>query len=167
MFSVFITFDDNLTHFPEIKDRVCVKSLQSCPTLRDPMDCSPPNSSAHGILQARILEWVAISSCRGSSWPRDRTSVCYFCIGGQVLYYKHLVAQMVKNPPAIRETRVWSRGWEDPLEKRKTIHSIILAWRIPWAEAPGRLQSIRLQGVGHGWSHLAQHIAEPTGKLLD
>ena len=48
---------------------------QLCPALCDPMDCSPPGSSVHGILQARILEWVAISFSRGSSWPRDRTQV--------------------------------------------------------------------------------------------
>ena len=48
---------------------------QSCPTLCDPVDCSLPSSSVHGILQARILEWGAISFSRGSSWPRDRTWV--------------------------------------------------------------------------------------------
>ena len=50
---------------------MCVhgKSLQSYPTLCDPMDCSLPGTSAHGILQARILEWVAMLSSRGSSWP--------------------------------------------------------------------------------------------------
>ena len=48
---------------------------QSCPTLCDPMDCSLPSSSIHGILQARILEWVAISFSRGSSRPRDWTQV--------------------------------------------------------------------------------------------
>ena len=48
---------------------------QLSPTLCDPMDCSPPGSSVHGILQARILEWVAISFSRGSSWPRDQTQV--------------------------------------------------------------------------------------------
>ena len=48
---------------------------QSCLTLCDPVDCSPPGSSIHGILQARILEWVAISFSRGSSRPRDRTQV--------------------------------------------------------------------------------------------
>ena len=53
------------------------KSLQSCPTLCDPMDCSPPGSSIPGILQARILEWVAMPSSRGSSRPRDWTeSLC-------------------------------------------------------------------------------------------
>ena len=51
----------------------------------DPVDCSPPGSSIHGILQARILEWVAISSSRGSSWPSDRTQVS--CIGRQILYH--------------------------------------------------------------------------------
>ncbi|XDC86430.1 hypothetical protein R6Z07F_017603 [Ovis aries] len=48
---------------------------QSCPTLCDPVDCSPPGSSLHGILRARILEWVAISFSRGSSRPRDQTRV--------------------------------------------------------------------------------------------
>ena len=50
---------------------------QSCLTLCNPMDCSPPGSSVHGILQARILEWVAISFSRGSSQPRDRTQVSH------------------------------------------------------------------------------------------
>ena len=49
---------------------MCAKLLQSCLILCDPMDCSPPGSSVHGILQARILEWVAISHCRGSFLPR-------------------------------------------------------------------------------------------------
>ena len=49
----------------------CAKSLQLCLTLCDPMDCSPPGSSVHGILQAKILKWVAISLSRGSSCPRD------------------------------------------------------------------------------------------------
>ena len=48
---------------------------QSCPTLSDPMDCSLPGSSVHGIFQARILEWVAISFSRRSSWPRDWSQV--------------------------------------------------------------------------------------------
>ena len=55
-----------------------------------------------------------------------------------------LVAQLVKNPPAMRETWVPSLDWEDPLEKRKATHSSILAWRIPWT-----IQSMGLQRVGH------------------
>ena len=53
-----------------------------------------------------------------------------------------LVAQLVKNSPAMRETWVQSLGWEDPLEKGMATHSSILAWRIPWTEESGRLQSI-------------------------
>ena len=59
---------------------------QSCPTLCDPMGCSPPGSSVQGISQARILEWVAISFSRGSSQPRDQTQVVSF--GRQILYHQ-------------------------------------------------------------------------------
>ena len=76
--------------------RVCVyvcvythiQSLQSCLTLCDSMDCSQPGSSVPGILQARVLEWVAIPFSRRSSWPRDRTHVsCVSCIGRRILYH--------------------------------------------------------------------------------
>ena len=60
---------------------VVCEVAQSCPTLCDPMDCSLPRSSLHVILQARVLEWVAISFSRGSSWPRDWTQVS--CIPGR------------------------------------------------------------------------------------
>ena len=60
-----------------------------------------------------------------------------------------LVVELVKNLPAMQETWVQSLGLEDPLEKGKAIHSSILAWRIPWTEEPGRLQSMGLQRVGH------------------
>ena len=59
---------------------VRAKSHRSCPTLCDPIDRSPPGSSVHGILQARMLEWVAMPSSRGSSQPRDETQVS--CIAG-------------------------------------------------------------------------------------
>ena len=62
---------------------------QSGPTLYDPVDCSPPGSSVHGILQARALEWVPMPSSGGSSQTRDRTHVaCVCCIGRRVLYLK-------------------------------------------------------------------------------
>ena len=53
-----------------------------------------------------------------------------------------LIAQLVKNLPAMRETWLQLLGWEDPLEKDMATHSSILAWKIPWTEEPGRLQSI-------------------------
>ena len=67
---------------------VTCSGTQSCPTLCDPMDCSPPSSSVHGILQARILKWVAISFSRRSSQLRDQTRVSdVSCIGRQILYH--------------------------------------------------------------------------------
>ena len=56
-----------------------------------------------------------------------------------------LVAQMVKNLPTMQETRIQSLSWEDPLEKGMAMHSSILAWRIPWTEEPGGIQSMSLQ----------------------
>ena len=61
---------------------VKVSAVRSCPTLCDPMDCSPPGSSVHGILQARILEWVAIPFSRGSSRPRAQAKIS--CIAGRL-----------------------------------------------------------------------------------
>ena len=64
----------------------CLRAqLLLCPTLCDPIDCSPPGFSVHGISQTRILEWVAISFSRRSSQPRDWT--CVSCIGRQILYH--------------------------------------------------------------------------------
>ena len=59
-----------------------------------------------------------------------------------------LVAQMVKNLPAMRETQVWSLGQKDPLEKEMATHSSVLAWKIPWTEVPSGLQSMRLKRDG-------------------
>ena len=68
---------------------VCVRSVaQLCLFLCDPLDCSPPGSSVHGSLQARILEWVTISISRGASWPRNWICVSWVsCIGRQILYH--------------------------------------------------------------------------------
>ena len=60
-----------------------------------------------------------------------------------------LVAQVLKRLPAMQETQVRSLGWEDPLEKEMATHSSTLAWKIPWTEEPGRLQSMGSQRVGH------------------
>ena len=73
-----------------------------------------------------FLPWLALSSTQG--FPDS---------------------SLVKNPPAVQETPVQLLGWEDPLEKGKATHSRILAWRIPWTEEPGGLQSMRSQRVGH------------------
>ena len=70
------------------KTYVCAKLLQSCPTLCDSVDHSSLGSTVHEILQTWILEWIAMPSSRGSSWPRDWTHVSYIsCIGRRVLYH--------------------------------------------------------------------------------
>ena len=80
-----ITWHMNVTHLPLVMLlHACSKSLQSCPTICNHMDCSLPGSSVHRILQARTLEWVAILFSRGSSQPRNRTRVsCGSCIAGR------------------------------------------------------------------------------------
>ena len=74
----------NLVRTWETPQKLCESEgvvTQSCPTLCDPMDCSLPSSSVHGILQVRKLEWVAISFPRGYSWPRDSTLISYIAGG--------------------------------------------------------------------------------------
>ena len=63
-----------------------------------------------------------------------------------------LVAQMVRNPPAMQETWVRSLGWEDPLGEGMATHCSVLAWRIPWTEEPGGLQSMESQRVRYTWA---------------
>ena len=75
-----------------------------------------------------------------------------------------------KNPPAMQETqeiRVQSLGWEDPLEEGMATHSSILAWRIPWREEPGGLQSVGLQRLGHDWSDWARMRARMWQLVID
>ena len=114
---------------------MCVLSLQSCPTLRDPTDCSPPGSSVHGISQAKILEWVAIFSSRGSSQPGSNLSLLHLLHWQGDFYH--------------------GATWEAPncllaaLEKEMATYSSVLAWRIPGMVEPGGLLSMGLHRVGH------------------
>ena len=102
------------------------KSLQSCLTLCDPMDHRLPGSSVHGTLQAWILEWVVMSSSRGSSWPRDWTSISYIsCIGRWVLYH-----QCHQGSPCNAPKWVQSLAWEDPWRRK---------WQTPSVLLPGKL----------------------------
>ena len=68
------------------------------------------------------------------------------------LYQASLMAERVKRLPTMQETQVPSLGQEDPLEKEMAPHSCTLAWKIPWMEEHGRLQSMRSQRVGHNWA---------------
>ena len=145
-------------------------SLQSCfsvaksyPTLCDPMNLSTPGSPVFYYL----LEFAQTPVWAKSQWcyPTISSSVTPFSSCPQSLpasvfsneSTKHLspVAQMVKCLPTMWETWVWSLGWEDLLEKEMATHSSILAWKIPWMEERGRLQSMGLQRVGHDWASFA------------
>ena len=116
---------------------------QWCSALCPHMDCNSPGSFVHGILQTRILSGLPLPSHSGylGSIPRQRTklsiqdySLLSFwdqnCAG--IHYGTPLVAQMVKNLPAVREIRVQSLGQKDLLEKEMATHSSILAWRTTW-----------------------------------
>ena len=118
-------------------------------TLCNPMCCSPPGSSVHRIYQARILEWVAISSSRGSSFLRDWIQIS--CL---------LNCQADSLPLSHQVVHVWSLGQEDLLEEEMATYSSILAWEIPWTEEPDRLQSMGLQRIGH-------NLATEHKKLCD
>ena len=119
---------------------------QSRLTLCDSMDCSLPGFSVRGIFQARVLEWVAISFSRGSSWPRDWTQVSHIARRCLTLWVTR------EAQPAMQDTWVRSVGWEDPLEEGMETHSSILAWRIPmdrgawWAT---------VHGVTRSWTQLS------------
>ena len=69
-----------------------------------------------------------------------------------------LVVQMIKNLSAMWESQIWSLGWEDLLERKMAPHSSILAWRIPWREEPGWLQSKGSKRVGHDWATILSFI---------
>ena len=96
-------------------------------------------------------QW-AVCAVTISQWPRHTLAMVTFCWCADLyLLWAYLMAQMVKSLPAIQETRVQSLDQEDPLEKEMANHSSILAWKIPWMEDPGRLQSMGLQRVRHDW----------------
>ena len=105
------------------------------------MDCNPWGSSVHGILQARILEWVAISFSRASARPRDWTN-------------PHLLYWQEDSLPTEPPQKSWLHLSLNSLleEKAMTTHSSTLAWKIPWAEEPGRLRSMGSRRVGHDWA---------------
>ena len=85
----------------------------------------------------------------GGQWPAEVPPHCISFISVSYRIWASLVAQRLKRLPPMQETQVRSLGREDPLEKEMVTHSSILAWRIPWMEKPGRLQSTGSQRVGH------------------
>ena len=85
-------------------------------------------------------------------WRNNASSDRLYLGWGAPKSLASLVAQRLKHLPGMRETQVRSLGQEDPLEKEMATHSSTLAWRIPWTEEPGRLQSMGSRRVGHDWA---------------
>ena len=118
------------------------------------MRCQGPQTLLVGVKLAELLwktVWQSLlqhtgcpSNAKHEHTPNKHACICWTKAS--------LVAQMVKNLPAMLETWVQSLGWEDPMEKEMAAHSSILAWKIPRTEEPGRLQSMGLQRVGHDWT---------------
>ena len=116
-----------------------------------------PSNGYSGLISFR-MDWLDLLAVQGTlkSLLQHHTSKAsiFRCSAFFMVHLSHpwetsLVAQMVKRLPTMQETWVRSLGWEDLLEKETATHSRILAWKIPWMEEPGRLQSMGSQRVGH------------------
>ena len=105
------------------------------------------------ILLAKLLAFGLLHSVlQGQICLLLQVSIDFLLLHSSPLWWTvSLVAQTVKYLPAMWEARVRSLGQEDPLDKEMATHSSTLAWRIPWTEEPGRLQSMGSQRVGHNW----------------
>ena len=127
-----------------------------CPALWDPMDCSTPCfpvlHSFPEIAQSPHVHWSgdAIQPSHPPLLPGNLRSQL-FSLHGLPLWLRRS-SLVIKCLPVLRETRVQSLGWKDPLEKEMATHSSTLAWKIPWTEEPGRLQSMESQRIGHDWA---------------
>ena len=141
-----------------------------------PGDLSDRGVELESLHRRQILYRWATAEVLDSSLARVRTGTFYLYLFTLALFpisslrssavdiftRASLVAQAVKNLPAVQETSVPSLGWEDSLQNGMATHSIIRAWRIPWTKEPGRLRSIGLQRVTHNWvtntNYFANHV---------
>ena len=116
----------------------------------------------HGCKVTGTLTELQARPQNGTAAMQDNLAVSFliFCCWSIVALqcWASLVAQRVKHLPAVQETWVRSLGQEDPLEKEMATHSSTLAWKIPWAEKPGRLQFMGSQRVGHDWATSVHNV---------
>ena len=139
-----------------------VKSLQSCPTLCDSIDSSPPGSPIPGILQARILEWVAISFSNAWKWKVKVKSLS--CVWPSATPWTMRWRSLVCSVHGVAEGQTRLSEFTFPfhfhaLEKDMATHSSVLAWRIPGTGEPGGLLSMESHRFGHDWSDLTAAAA--------
>ena len=162
--------DNSLQHccleIPRTKNRTWLKWLSTC------LACM---HGEHNVLLTNTLivgQQISLgiqvwSRKRKQSWRRRKKKekkqqqLIYWLLNTLIT---SLVAQTVKRLSTVRETWVWFLGREDPLEKEMATHSSILAWRTPWTEEPGGLQSMGSQRVGHDWAttHLSDSYWAPN-----
>ena len=131
-----------------------VHLIYSCPSFRIQLS----HHSLWESLNLQLLLTWSVSPLCSFSVPRIFSICNYYSFNYTCIYLilclllqASLVAQMLKDMPAAQETWVWSLGWEDPLGKEMATCFSILAWRIPWTEEPGGLQSMGSQRVEHDW----------------
>ena len=130
-------------HYNSISE-VKVLFAQLCQNLWEPLDCSSPGSSVHGIFQAKMLEWIVIFFSRRSSWPRDLTPVSCITGGFFTIFAVELHGTVVKNPLA-------KQRWEfDPCVGK-------ISWRRKWQPTP-----VFLPGESHGHRSLVDY--SPWGR---
>ena len=109
---------------------VC-SAAQSCPTLCDSVDCSPPGPSVHGILQARILEWAAMPSSRGSSPPREQTQVSSIAGGFFTIWASREAWGLLCGLNVIQHTKHWSPIWHtSALYVLSAAAAVLLTWLL-------------------------------------
>ena len=112
------------------------------------------------IMRAHLCWALSCRTLPTGPWTHGRPAHYFETKFG--LDWASLMAQMVKNLPAMQETWVWTLGWEDSLEKGMATHTSILAWRIPWTEEPGRLQPMGSQTDRHDWMTKRAHARTHT-----
>ena len=143
---------------------VCAKLLWLCLTLCDPMDWHLPGSSVHGILQARMLEWVAVPFSRGSSWPRDQTHIsCVSCLSGgffttsatweaHLYIYVYLLPlgppSRLPTPPLLATTEHWD---ELPVLSSRFPRALVKLWWWTAVWTLRRMCSKHMKGAYTCW----------------
>ena len=112
-----------------------------------------PSKEIPGLISFR-MDWLDLLAVQGTlkSLLQHHSSKVPVLWRSAFFMVASLIAQRLIHLPAMRETWVWSPGWEDPLEKEKAAHSSTFAWKMPLTEKPGRLQSVGSQRVVHDWA---------------
>ena len=141
-----ISLSDNNKDISIFIDIFCAKSLQSCPILCDPMDCSPPGSSVLGILQARILEGIAMPSSRGSSQPRDRTYISLCLLHWQESSLPLELLWKLKKESVNHSVVSNSATPMDYSLEGSSVHGILQARILEWVARPSSRGSSKPRG---------------------